>query len=218
MQEFFTVLLSIHVLGGSVGLMTGTFVLFRPKGDRQHKLWGKFFAYGMLVSATVSLILSSIHFNPFLFIIGVFTLYLVVTGLRYLRLKQLHKTQKPAALDWLIFAVMTLFAFLFLGYGVFLLTRHNNFGFVLIVFGLISALMLRSDWLTFKGKIKLNNYWLLLHLQRMTAAYIASLTAFLVVNNTFLPGIIAWMLPTIIITPLIIKWTAKYSQIKKGNN
>lgn len=218
MQELFTFLLSIHVLCGSIGLLTGTFILFRPKGDKQHKLWGKFFAYGMLVSAIVSLVLASIHYNPFLFIIGIFTLYLVGTGLRYLRLKQLHKMQKPVALDWFIFSTMALFALLFLAYGAFLLTGNNNFGLVLIVFGLISVLMLRSDFLIFKGKIKKSNYWLLLHLQRMTAAYIASLTAFLVVNNTFLPGLIAWMLPTIIITPLIINWTKKYSQIKKENN
>lgn len=218
MQQLFTALLSIHVLGGSIGLLTGTFILFRRKGDRQHKLWGKFFAYGMLVSSIVSLVLASIHYNPFLFIVGVFTLYLVGTGMRYLRLKQLHKMQKPAALDWFIFSTMALFALLFLVYGVFLLTAHNNFGIVLMVFGLISALMLRSDWLTFKGKILQSNYWLLLHLQRMTAAYIASLTAFLVVNNTYLPNIIAWLLPTIIITPLIIRWTAKYQKIKKENN
>ncbi|MEJ7684882.1 MAG: hypothetical protein WKG06_44950 [Segetibacter sp.] len=44
----------------------------------------------------------------------------------------------------------------------------------------------------------------------MTGSYVASATAFLVVNNKILPNIIAWLLPTIIIVPLIVSWTRKY--------
>jgi hypothetical protein len=43
----------------------------------------------------------------------------------------------------------------------------------------------------------------------MTGSYIASSTAFLVVNNTILPGIIAWLIPTVLLVPLIIMWSRK---------
>lgn len=213
MEGLFKSLLLVHVVAGSIGLLTGTFILFRPKGDKWHQLIGKFFAYGMLLSALVSLIMSSIHYNLFLFIVGVFTIYLVGTGLRYMKLKNLQKGQKPKPIDWLLFGLMFLFSVLFLFYGSFLIVKANNFGWVLISFGSISSLMLKADWQTFKGiKIKHKNYWLLLHLQRMTGAYIASLTAFIVVNNHYLPNVLAWLLPTIVVTPLIVIWSRKYSR------
>lgn len=213
MEGLFKILLLVHVLAGSIGLLTGTYILLRPKGDKLHQLIGKFFAYGMLLSALVSLIMSSMHHNLFLFIVGVFTIYMVGTGLRYLKLKNLQKGQKPKLIDWLLFGLMLLFSVLFLVYGSYFIVKANNFGWVLISFGAISGLMLQSDWQTFKGiKIKYQNYWLLLHLQRMTGAYIASLTAFIVVNNHYLPNVLAWLLPTIIVTPLIVKWSRKFSR------
>jgi type IV secretory pathway component VirB8 len=45
----------------------------------------------------------------------------------------------------------------------------------------------------------------------MIGAYIASITAFLVVNNTILPGVVAWLLPTAVLVPVLIKWSRKYA-------
>ena len=48
MKIIFAVFLILHILGGSVGLITGTINLIRKKGDKKHKLLGKFFIYSML--------------------------------------------------------------------------------------------------------------------------------------------------------------------------
>lgn len=211
-QTIFTILLVLHIIGGGIALFLGSIIMFRKKGDKQHKLMGKFFAYGMLLAAFVSLAMARIHPNDFLFIIGIFTIYLVGTGMRYLRLKQLNKAQKPLFIDWVLFGAMVIFSLLFIYYGIIMLSKSNFFGIVLLTFGLISGLMLRSDYQAYNGKSLNRNFWLIMHLQRMTASYIASLTAFLVVNNVYLPNIIAWLLPTIILTPLIFKWSAKYAK------
>jgi hypothetical protein len=50
----------------------------------------------------------------------------------------------------------------------------------------------------------------------MCGAYIASLTAFLVVNVKILPSLIVWLLPTMVITPLIFIWSKKL--ITQKNN
>lgn len=46
--------------------------------------------------------------------------------------------------------------------------------------------------------------------------YIAALTAFIVVNKSGLPGnlpeYIYWLIPTFILTPLIIYWSKPYKQ------
>lgn len=213
----FKTLLVIHIIAGSIGLFTGSINIIRKKGDKPHRLVGKFFFYGMLLNAIAGFVMSILHNNLFLLIIAVFSFYLTVTGQRFLYLKKLHKGQKPKRVDWIVTITMILFALFFIIYGVILILNQNNFGIVLIIFGLISLLMAKTDITIYKGNIKHVNYWLLIHIQRIIGAYIAALTAFLVVNNTYLPPIVAWLLPTAILTPLIIYWSKK-NAIKKQNS
>ncbi len=210
METIFTILLIIHIIAGSIGLLTGTINIIKKKGDKAHKNVGKFFFYSMLINGFAGLIMSLIHRNDFLLIVAVFSIYMVATGQRFLSLKQLHKEQKPKTIDWILTYTMLVFAFLFITYGSYLLINKVNFGIVLLVFGVVSCLMAIKDIKVYKGNIKEKNYWLLLHIQRMVGSYIAALTAFIVVNNHFLPGIVGWLLPTVIFTPLIVKWTKQY--------
>ncbi len=56
--------------------------------------------------------------------------------------------------------------------------------------------------------------WLKKHISGMLGSYIAMSTALLVVNSsnlpTHIPGVVYWVLPTIIGTPFIIRVTRKY--------
>jgi len=214
--DFFSAFLILHIIGGAVGLISGTLNLVMKKGGKIHKLIGQFFFYGMLLAGLSALILSLIKSNHFLFIVGVFTLYMVITGKRYIYLKMLGAGQKPGWIDWMISASMLLAAVVFLVWGVLLLFNERNFGIVLFVFGFISLGFVRRDLINYTGKMTEKNYWLLMHLQRMMGAYIASTTAFLVVNAKYLPfefpGFVFWLLPTAILTPLIIIWSKKYSK------
>ena len=135
---------------------------------------------------------------------------MVSTGERYLFLKQLLNGQSPIFLDWILAGSMLVFGIAFIVFGIKIYLQQEKFGLVFLVFGYISLRFVYSDWQNYTGKAKHKNYWLLAHLQRMTGAYIASLTAFLVVNK-LLPGIIIWLLPTILLTPLIFIWSRKYS-------
>lgn len=210
METTFTILLLIHIVSGSIGLITGTINLIRKKGDKPHKKIGIFFLYGMLINGVSGLLMSLIHFNFFLFIVGVFSIYMVSTGQRYLSLKTILPTQKALKIDWILSAGMFLFGIGFIIYGILLLLSSNNFGIVLLVFGFISISMVYQDFKNYQGKNSNKNFWLLVHIQRMMGSYIAAMTAFIVVNNTILPGIVAWLLPTVIVTPLIFKWSRKY--------
>jgi len=211
MNIIFTVSLILHIVGGSVGLLTGTVNLVRKKGDKRHRLVGRFFVYGMLTAGFSSLVLSIIHPNSFLFIVGVFTIYLTKTGTRYLQLKMLGSNQRPTTIDWTITIAMLLAGLLFVGLGVKHLIASNNFGIVLIVFGVLGIRFVQTDFKNYKGQVVANNYWLLAHLQRMTGAYIASATAFLVVNARYfpenIPSMVYWLLPTVTLLPLTVKWT-----------
>ena len=54
------------------------------------------------------------------------------------------------------------------------------------------------EYKAYTGKVSDKLYGLKNHIGRMTGAYIAAFTAFLVINNTFLPQVLAWSLPGII--------------------
>jgi len=214
MDTFFTIFLVLHIIGGSVGLLTGSINLVMRKGDRKHKMVGRVFVYSMLTAGLSALILSVVHPNYFLFMVGVFTIYMVGTGNRYIYLRMLGINQKPRLIDWTITYTMLLFGVLFVGLGVWSLTKANFFGTVFIAFGAIGLLFVKLDIVNYKGKSDVKNYWLLAHLQRMTGAYIASVTAFIVVNAKHspveLPPALFWLMPTIILAPLIVRWSRKY--------
>lgn len=215
MKLLFTLFLILHITGGAIGLITGTINILRKKGGKSHVLVGKLFIYGMSVAGISALVLSIIRPNYFLFIVGIFTLYMISTGTRYIHKKMLGLEQKPALIDWIITITMLFVGISFITLGIILLIKSNNFGIVFIVFGALSLRFVRSDFKNYKGNSPIKNYWLLAHFQRMTGAYIASLTAFLVVNIKYLPfdipATIFWLLPTAILFPVIIRWNRKYA-------
>src|SRR6267142_6464183 len=108
-ENAFKLFLILHIMGGSVGLIAGTINMIRKKGDKKHKIIGKFFLHGMLTAGIAALILSVLHPNYFLFIVGVFTIYMVATGQRYLFHRGVLVNQKQIGLDWLLTILMLLF-------------------------------------------------------------------------------------------------------------
>jgi uncharacterized membrane protein len=214
MNLVFKILLVIHVIAGSIGLITGTINIIRKKADKIHKIVGKYFFLSMIINSVAGFLIAAIHRNIFLLIIAVFSFYMTATGQRILSLKRIDRGQKAKPIDWILTIVMALLTLFFVIFAIRLLIYNNNFGIVLLVFGAISGLMVKKDISIYQGNIKQKNYWLLIHIQRMIGAYIAALTAFLVVNNTYLPPVLAWLLPTLILTPLIFYWSKKYA-VKK---
>ena len=213
MDNIFSIILAAHIIGGSIGLLSGSVNIIAKKGGRQHKFVGRLFVIAMLIAGLSALVLSVLHPNQFLFMVGIFTVYMVGTGARYLHLKNRHN-QKPRAFDWFLTLLMLLAGILFFGLGVLSLSQSNLFGLVYITFSFFGLLFVRNDIKNYRRTTGGKNYWLSGHLQRMTGAYIASSTAFLVVNANYLPAfipmIVYWLLPTIVLTPLIIKWAGKY--------
>ncbi len=207
MVTCFKLLLLTHVIGGSVSLLLGLFILVLKKGTKKHKLIGSIYFYAMLVTAIVALPMSYLHPNYFLFIIGIFTSYMLLTGKRYLTKKSETDIKTT---DWLFSAIMLVFGFGFVFFGLYNIFYSNLFGVVFLVFGGISLFFVYQDFINYKGKSSVKNYGLTTHIQRMVGSYIASVTAFLVVNNTMLPAVFAWLFPLVCFVPLIVIWSKKY--------
>ncbi|MCC5917357.1 MAG: hypothetical protein JJU02_08510 [Cryomorphaceae bacterium] len=216
MNTLIYILLIVHVIGGGVGLLSGSIGMMLPKGGMRHRQVGRLFFFTMLLSAFSALVLTLIRPNSFLFAIGIFTIYMVVGGRRYTHLKGLAAGQKPIWLDWFLAISILMFGIFFVGYGVYLIINTHYFGLVYVMFGGFGLVFFREDWRNFRRKPKHKMYWLLAHISRMTGAYIASLTAFLVVNAKYLPftlpPVLIWLLPSLALVPLIVFWSNKVSR------
>ena len=210
-MALFNTLLYIHIAGGGISLLLGFIILCLKKGDKIHKNIGNIYFYALLTASVFAIPMSYLHPNYFLFIISVFTIYMLLTGKRYLQKKSIINVTNT---DWLLTVLMAVCGTAFIGSGILHIMKFNSFGIVFIVFGSISYLFVYQDKINFTGQSTIKNFFLITHLQRFIGSYIASTTAFLVVNNKVLPGVIAWLLPTILIVPLIIKWTRKYKVVK----
>lgn len=206
--NLFDILLTVHIGGGGAALLLGGYVMVARKGDRCHRAMGNAYYYALLLASLVAIGMTVLHPNTFLCIIGVFTCYMLLSGRRYLRIRT-PADVRPA--DRLLSLAMLVAALGFIGLGAYNLWRGHSFGMVMLAFGAIGLLFVNQDHRNFSAMSGRTNFGLTTHIQRMTGSYIASFTAFLVVNNTILPGIIAWLLPTIILVPLLIHWSHRYS-------
>lgn len=212
MENVFKVLLGIHILGGGISLISGLYVMIAKKGDKKHKLAGKIYFWALLTASVVAMPMCYLHPNLFLFIVSIFTNYMLITGYRFLNIKRISDVKWY---DYALLVSMLIAGIVFVAWGILLVLNSKDFGIVLVVFGSLSINFCIQDFQTYKGKSKYKNFSLVLHLQRMIGSYIASVTAFVVVNNTVLPGVIAWLLPAVIIGPLIWRWSKKYQVLRK---
>lgn len=194
----FKIILTIHIISGFTGLLLGTLLLIRKKGDVIHKKLGKVFTLAMISTGLCAFYLSYVNPNLFLFIVGVFTIYLSISGYRMIHLKKAHLGQKPQIGDAFLTILMLISSMIFFYIGIKYVLAKQLFGIVYFLFGSISLRLCAVEYKAYTGKITDKLYGLKNHIGRMTGAYIAAFTAFLVINNTFLPAVLAWSLPGII--------------------
>src|SRR3954469_15067565 len=106
-MDLFNTLLVIHILGGSISFIVAPIALIVKKGGVHHRRWGKVFFYSMTVVAATALIMAPMHNNLFLTLVAVFSFYLAFSGYRSIYRKNIYKTRKTAAIDW-VFAIINI--------------------------------------------------------------------------------------------------------------
>jgi uncharacterized membrane protein len=141
----FNIILALHIISGSLGLLLGTIIMLRKKGDRIHKLTGKIFTLAMVSTGLSALYLSFVHPNLFLFIVGIFTIYLSISGYRMIRLKKVHQGQKTQLFDTILSSVMFLCSLIFFYIAIKYLIAKVVFGIVFALFGMVSLRLCYID-------------------------------------------------------------------------
>ncbi|WP_144669214.1 DUF2306 domain-containing protein [Dokdonia sp. Hel_I_53] len=197
----------IHAPMGGVALLAGGVALIVKKGNRTHKKAGLIFYYAMLISALTAFIISIMpnHESPFLFSVGMFSTYFLLGGYRSLKFR--NKTHN-VFIDKLIAVTMVITGLIMIIYPIIF---HERVDVVLLIFGLVGISFGIRDIRLFQNKHKLREKWLTLHVGKMTGGYIASITAFFVVNQ-FLPYLFNWLLPGVIGSVYISYWIKKLNR------
>lgn len=119
-------ILFVHIVFGSSALITGAIALSTQKGGRWHRLSGQLYFLSMTVVFLTALIVAIFKFNRFLFLIAFLSYYSVFSGVRALKLKNLHKNQKPKWFDWLAGLINTIANIIFLILGTYYLLRPDS--------------------------------------------------------------------------------------------
>lgn len=207
MNDIFRAVLIIHILFGGVALFVAPAAMLTRKGGLWHRRWGKMFFWSITGVGVTAVLLSLIRSGLFFLLVAVFSFYLAFTGYRVLYRKT--PQQRPGKVDWAAAAAMLLGSLALIVYGVYLMLT-SSFGIVAIVFGVIGFLFGMSDIRDFLHPSSEKMAWWYSHMTRMLAAYIATVTAFSVVNFKFLPPVPRWLWATVAGTVGIVIWTRYY--------
>jgi len=73
-------LLILHILGGSIGLLSGTIAIAARKGSRLHRVSGNVFTFAMLILASSGLCLAILKSQNGNIIGSILTFYMITTA------------------------------------------------------------------------------------------------------------------------------------------
>jgi uncharacterized membrane protein len=195
----------LHIAAGFTALVAGAVAILTQKGGPSHRAAGKTYYWAMSVVSATAIGVAAYKGTTFLLLIGIFSFYLTFTGERALRIK--GRAGGATTMDWGMFGLSALTSGAMLAAG---LLRWVPVPEAVAVFGGVLAFHSVSDWRYFRDPARAPKAWLYRHIRRMGAAYVATFTAFLVVNWQTNPAWLAWLLPTFIGTPLIVYTIRRY--------
>ena len=207
MEDHIVKLIYMHAGFGGIALLAGSIAMIAKKGKTWHRASGRIFFYGMLLSGLLALVIAVLpkHENAFLFSIGLFSVYLLLAGYRGLQF-----TNQSVSLYWdKLLSITVIVVGAAMVFGPILVADGINV--VLLVFGTGSIVFGWRDLHMFANPESLKKRGLKIHVGKMTGAYIASVSAFLVVNRFFHP-MVNWFLPTILGSAFIAYWMVRLNK------
>lgn len=209
MEQAITIAVYIHAFFGGLGLITGIGSMAVAKGGKLHNRMGKIFSIAMVTSCLIIIPIAWMpgHKSLFLFLISLFTIYLVLIGRRTLTFKS-RKKLKAEPVELAISSSMMAFSVFMIGYGFYGFFFEAPDYILYLVFGGLGLFLTIKNFLFYRNFKKQKVAWLLAHLTHMIAALIASITAFIVAGLKIWT-ITAWVLPSVIGTIYIIYWRLK---------
>ena len=207
-SELFHYILGVHIAFGTVALLIAPLAMVTVKGGLWHRRWGKIFFWAMAGIALTATVLCWLRTGIFLFVIAIFSFYLALTGYRVLRRKKPEAKPGPFDVGIALAMVLAGTAFILLG----ILDHDTSARWVRIIFGALALRLGLLDVFRLFRPPRSPQSWMLSHMTRFLGAYIATVTAFSVVNFQFLPYFWRWLWPTMFGVLGIIVWRRHYAK------
>ncbi len=199
----YSILLIVHITSGTAALIGMTGAITAKVVVNHHKIhifFGRLFIIGMLMVFLTTIPMTILRPNLFLLLIGIFSFYLAWNGWRM----ALNRNGKAQFSDIIGNIIMGCTSLMMIGWGCFILASGDGNGITLILFGCIGgAFALQNIRRYTRGPVK-GSERIRAHLSAMMGASIAAITAFLVVNIQTDPVWVAWIAPTLAVTPFIV--------------
>jgi len=199
------ILLSIHILAGTIALLCSALAVSSEKGKKFHVLSGRTYFWCMVGIFLTAIPMSIINSNTFLFLIAIFSFYLAFAGMRFAK----NRKGIATTIDWIAVSLMILSGLGMWALAITYFISDNSQYITLLVFGFIALALGYGDYRSHKNKAATGKERIAKHLTNMMAGTIAVITAVLVVNVNIEPIWIWWLLPTVVITPIISYWNKK---------
>lgn len=175
------------------------------KGSNFHRKVGRIYALGMAAIGVTAIPMAIISEKMFLFLIALFSSYLVFAGWRF----AVNRSGRPSKLDWIAVFIMLLTG-LTMAVGAYVIYAEGSDMWVTLSIFTVAALVLGLvDLKSHISRRTIGNKRIARHLTNMLAGTIATVTATFVVNVSTDPAWIAWVAPTLLITPVIIYWNRR---------
>ena len=211
MESLIAAIRLVHVAAGTLALFVAPIPMLTAKGGGSHRRWGKVYFWAMAGVAATAIVLAVWKPVVFLALLAVFSFYSAFYGYRALSRKRPLDGQGALPLDWTAAVVMLAAS---MGMAVFGIVRPSpaweRVGVVPVVFGAFGMVLAGLDFWRFGWPPADRHAWWFAHMRGMLGSYIATVTAFSVVNFTFLPTAVRWLSPIVVGTPLIAAWITYY--------
>ena len=206
-------LLFTHIIAGSISLIAAVLAVLSSKGKKLHILSGRTYFWGMAIIFLTAIPMSIVSANIFLFLVAIFSFYLAYAGMRFAR----NRKGIANFFDWVAIGLMVLSGVIMLFLATNYFMNSNSQYITLTVFGFIAISLGYADFKSYRNKSAIGKQRIARHLTNMLAGTIAVITAVLVTNINIEPVFILWILPTIIITPIIFWWNRKILGVNRAN-
>ncbi|MYE53825.1 MAG: hypothetical protein F4X34_01330 [Chloroflexi bacterium] len=205
-------ILWIHIAAGSVALLTAAIALITQKGGTKHIRAGRLYAASMTLVFLTAVPLAYLGSSVFLLLIAVFSFYLVFAGWRFAR----NYEGNPHIVDWAAITAMGLTGLGMWGYAAVLMRGGNSQWITMVLFGFIALALSVADVRFYRAAQTQSARRIARHLTNMMAGTIATITAVVVVNVDTNPVWLGWIMPTLLITPLIVWWNIRIARLGRN--
>ena len=152
-------------------------------------------------------LLKCLIIKSLLFLIGIFTIYMILAGNAALSFKSRSK-ESASVKDYAISYIMLLSGILMVIMAVINWSVNQQFSILYLIFGGLGILMSSRDISFYKNLKNVRNKWIHHHIGKMSGALIASVTAFIVAGLHY-GNIIGWLAPTVLGSFYISYWIRK---------